>query len=128
VTLRRFGVLAIATSLVAVVGYWTTNNEGPIARAFYDTPRDSFGSDTSQTILKVLPAGMHHPDIERTFASDGFDCHRSQLLTGRQLWTCQRRAVRLNGLPNNERWVVEFECKAGLAPCTIEKLHAEVRV
>ena len=118
----------IATGLVAIVGYWYTNNEGPIARAFHDAPRDSFGGEATQQVLKVIPAGTHHQDIARTFVGDGFDCHRSQLLKDRQLWTRQRRAVRLSGLPNTERWVVEFECKPGLASCTIEKLHAEVRV
>ncbi|MGD9920991.1 MAG: hypothetical protein AB7V13_06035 [Pseudorhodoplanes sp.] len=125
--LKRFGVTAAGIGAVAILAYWTTNNDGPITRAFYDAPRDSSGAEASEQVLKVIPAGVHHADIARTFARDGFDCHRSRLLQDRQLWTCQRQAFRLNGLPNTERWVVEFECRKDFTPCTIETLHAEVR-
>jgi hypothetical protein len=127
VTVQRFGMVAAAIGAVAVLAYWTTNNNGPIARAFYDAPRDSLSGEASELVLRVIPAGVHHADIAQTFARDGFDCHHSRLLRDRQLWTCQRQAFRLNGLPNTERWVVEFECRKDLAPCTIETLHAEVR-
>jgi hypothetical protein len=107
--------------------YGNFSDRGPIARAFYETPKDSFGADVSPQLLKAVPAGVHHANIAQTFTKEGFDCHRSQLLPERQLWTCQRRTLRFNGLPHNEKWVVEFECDSSLAPCTVTKLHAEVR-
>ncbi len=106
--------------------YGSFSDRGPIARAFYEAPRDSFGAEVSQQLRKVVPTGVHHTNIAQTFASEGFDCHRSRLLPERQLWTCQRRTLRLNGLPNSEKWVVEFECDSSLALCTVTRLHAEV--
>jgi hypothetical protein len=110
--------------------YWTLTTQGEIAQVFDRAPRDSFATDISEDVRKVLPIGVHLPDVRRVLQANLFTCRQSLLAEPRKIWICQRQAYRFGKLVTlkapTETWFLEFECDQQLASCTILRLSAEI--